>query len=286
MATEEHQSQVSAGAESNVRRVSLRQNNVEVTMHGPDTGVPVLLLAGGAAGCHEYFPDLLEGLADARVLVHDRLGTGATPAPAEGVSVRSWSEDCVALLDQLGVERALLVGHSLGGALALQLLVDHPDRVSGALLLDPTPINDPAMCSAAVWTFRALQQVVGLSLIGRGASKAILRASRPKGMSPSARRAFDATFVGDWIGATARALTHLPAEAAEFSARQLTPARVPIVLASADRKPTHRMRQAHEKLAESLGAGFEVWPETGHSLQLQRPDLVAERTRNLLRASS
>jgi hypothetical protein len=42
---------------------------------------------------------------------------------------------------------------------------------------------------------------------------------------------------------------------------------------------------AHVELAAALGARFEVWPKTQHSLYLQRPQLVIDRTRQLLEAS-
>lgn len=262
--------------------VLLRGTQVPVTIHGPGDGVPVLLMPGGAVGGEHCFPDVVEGLPQARLLVHDRLGTGASPCPGDGVGVRSWAEDTISLLDQLEVPSVVLVGHSLGGALAAQLLVDHPDRVAGALLLDPTPLNEPRTCRQAAMSFRLLQRLLGLPLVGGVLGRLLRRIGRPKGLSPSASHAYDATFVGDWIGDTARAVTRLEEDATAFSARRLEPMAAPVIVVSADRKPTNAVRRAHEALAAAFGGRCEVWPGTGHSVHLQRPELVVRRVQELL----
>ena len=196
--------------------------------------------------------------------------------------MRSWTEDTVALLDQLGIERVVLVGHSLGGALAAQILADHPDRVSGALLLEPGPLNDPKLCARAANGFRVMQRLTELRLIGGPVKTLLVRAGRPGGLTSAARRSYDSTFVGDWIGDTARAVALLPQEAEQFSARNLSEVSAPVIVVSADRKPRHGLRRASEALAATFGGNFEVWPRTGHSVHLQRPDLVVDRLRRLL----
>ena len=273
-----------AGSAGQMTRASvvLRGREVSVTIHGPSDGVPVLLMPGGAVSCTDCFPGVVGAVPGARILLHDRPGSGSTPAPDTGVSLSSWTEDTVALLDQLEIERAVLVGHSLGGALAAQILADHPDRVAGALLLDPGPLNDPKLCAQAANGFRVMHRMTGLPLVG-GALKALLtRAGRPRGLTPAARRSYDATFVGDWIGDTARSVASLREEAEQFSARQLSAVDAPVIVVCADRKPEHGLRRACEALAASFGGSFEVWPGTGHSVHLQRPERVADRLRVLV----
>ena len=262
--------------------VLMRGRELPVTIYGPEEGVPVLLMPGGAVGCADCFPDLVESVPGARFLVHDRPGSGSSPAPDAGVSLRSWTADTVTLLDQLGIERAVLVGHSLGGALAAQILADHPDRVSGALLLEPGPLNSPRHCAQAAKGFRVMRRLTELPLVGGTMTSLLVRAGRPRGLTPAARRSYDSTFVGDWIGDTARAVALLPQEAEQFSARTLSAVDAPVIVVSADRKPGHGLRRASEALAASFGGSFEVWPGTGHSVHLQRPELVADRLRGLV----
>ena len=56
-------------------------------------------------------------------------------APARGYAVSDFGDDVAAFLDALGIERAAIVGHSMGAAVALQMAADYPERVSGLALL-------------------------------------------------------------------------------------------------------------------------------------------------------
>jgi 2-hydroxymuconate-semialdehyde hydrolase len=75
-------------------------------------------------------------------LAPDLVGFGATehpPSPPTGMRnwMRLWIEQCLALLDALQVERAHLVGNSMGGAIALHLLLEAPERFSRVVLMGP-----------------------------------------------------------------------------------------------------------------------------------------------------
>jgi pimeloyl-ACP methyl ester carboxylesterase len=66
------------------------------------------------------------------------LSPSATGGP---FTVERHVADAVAVLDGLGVDRAVVAGHSWGGHLALQLAVAHPDRVAGLLIIDSPGAN-------------------------------------------------------------------------------------------------------------------------------------------------
>ncbi len=104
---------------------------------GDPTGTPVLLVMG-AASSGVLWPDaLVERLGRRhRVVVWDHRDTGRSTravdvAPYE---LRDLAIDAVRVLDHLGVERAHVVGMSMGGLLTQLLLLDHPDRVLSATL--------------------------------------------------------------------------------------------------------------------------------------------------------
>ena len=99
---------------------------------------PIILLHG--AGCNlEDLRPLGERLAAAhRVILVDRPGQGwsegrgrATCSPAAQAAILR------EVLDQLGIARAIVVGHSWGGTLAVAFALDHPDRTAGLVLLAP-----------------------------------------------------------------------------------------------------------------------------------------------------
>jgi pimeloyl-ACP methyl ester carboxylesterase len=98
------------------------------------TGRPVVLIHG-AAGRAEVWSPQLTGLADiARIIAVDLPGHGATAG--EGCqAVEQYAAWVTALLDALGTERPLLVGHSMGGAIAQTLALGDPARFAGLVLV-------------------------------------------------------------------------------------------------------------------------------------------------------
>jgi pimeloyl-ACP methyl ester carboxylesterase len=72
----------------------------------------------------------------ADVILYDLRGHGMSERPPTGYAVRDFVADLYALLDQLGVARASLVGNSFGGLLALAFASQHPDRVDKLALID------------------------------------------------------------------------------------------------------------------------------------------------------
>ncbi|MFJ4787252.1 alpha/beta fold hydrolase [Streptomyces sp. NPDC088794] len=108
--------------------------------HGDDDGTrrPLVLLHGGILTVDLSFGALLPTLAEGRRIVAPELqGHGHTADTDRPITLPSLASDVVALLDELGIAQADFVGFSLGGLTALQLAVDHPERV-GRLVLAAT----------------------------------------------------------------------------------------------------------------------------------------------------
>ncbi|GIF74675.1 alpha/beta fold hydrolase [Asanoa siamensis] len=107
------------------------------TLPGPADAVPMVLLHGGG-GDGSSWDELAPRFARRRrVYVPDLRGMGATERAAPyGPLV--FRDDLLALLDRLALDRVVLVGHSLGGLVALLTTLAAPDRVA-ALVLEETP---------------------------------------------------------------------------------------------------------------------------------------------------
>jgi len=71
---------------------------------------------------------------DHQVIVFDQRGTGGSTTSSQDFSTRRLAEDAVALLDHLGVKRAIVCGHSNGGRVAQLVALDFPDRVDKLIL--------------------------------------------------------------------------------------------------------------------------------------------------------
>lgn len=115
--------------------------------HGGE-GPPVLLLHGHprtSATWHEVAPALVR--RGHRVVCLDLRGYGRSRGPAPTAdhsahSKRAVADDAVAVMRHLGHERFAVAGHDRGGAVALRLVLDHPQLVSRAAFLDCLPISE------------------------------------------------------------------------------------------------------------------------------------------------
>lgn len=97
-------------------------------LHG--AGSPLVLLHGGMLTIDLNFAGLIPTLATRhQVIAVELQGHGRTADIQRAITPTALAGDVVALLDHLGIERAHVLGHSMGGAVTLELAVAHPDRV-------------------------------------------------------------------------------------------------------------------------------------------------------------
>lgn len=114
----------------------LRQHVVEL---GAGAGVPIVLLHGAGCNLEDMRLALGERLAARhRVILVDRAGLGWSERRGRGGNSPAYQAAVLrGVLNCLGIARAVVVGHSWGGALAMSFALDYPDRVAGLVLLAP-----------------------------------------------------------------------------------------------------------------------------------------------------
>jgi pimeloyl-ACP methyl ester carboxylesterase len=106
-------------------------------------GEPVVFLHGFGTSGHLWSDVVSLMPAGHRIVVLDLLGHGRSDPPAgRSLSLRAHGERVLALLDVLGVPRACVVGHGLGGGVAQSLAVDAPARVSNLALVNSIAFHD------------------------------------------------------------------------------------------------------------------------------------------------
>ncbi len=106
--------------------------------HQDCTGEPVLLLHG-LFGSATNWGSVARRLSDYPVIAPDLRNHGRSPH-ADDVSYAAMALDVIALLDRLQIQRVCLVGHSMGGKLAMQLALRYPQRVSALAVVDMAPV--------------------------------------------------------------------------------------------------------------------------------------------------
>jgi pimeloyl-ACP methyl ester carboxylesterase len=105
-----------------------------------DPAAPAILLVHGLAGQLEHYTFGVTARLPGRyrIVAVDRPGSGfSTRAPGTSADLGTQAAILAALIEQLQLERPLVVGHSLGGALALALALDHPRHVGALALIAP-----------------------------------------------------------------------------------------------------------------------------------------------------
>jgi pimeloyl-ACP methyl ester carboxylesterase len=128
-------------AEADSQFVRLLEMDVHYKEMG--AGEPALILLHGFAASVYSWREVMAPLSDyGRVVAFDRPAFGFTERPLEWSGQNPYSPEAqveltIALMDSLGIERAVLVGNSAGGTVAVNTALTHPDRVAGLILISP-----------------------------------------------------------------------------------------------------------------------------------------------------
>jgi 3-oxoadipate enol-lactonase len=152
-------------------------NGVEITYTDSGGPGPAVVFSHGYLMDHTMFDRQVTALAPRyRVITWDERGHGGTRA-TEGLTYWDSAADVLALLDHLGIERAVLAGMSQGGFLSLRAALTAPDRVRALVLIDSQAgQEDPAMAPGYEQIHQAwldhgpgpVQEVVASIILGPG----------------------------------------------------------------------------------------------------------------------
>jgi len=103
----------------------------------PRAPVPVVFLHAAAGSTAHWAAQLTHLRSQRRAVAIDLRGHGESDTPSAGdYRIASMAEDVTAVVDGLGIDRYVLVGHSMGGAVAASHAARHAERVAGLFLLD------------------------------------------------------------------------------------------------------------------------------------------------------
>ena len=242
---------------------------------------PVLLLVHGIAGTCENWGEVIEPLAHHHtVIAPDFPGHGASEAGSGDYSIGALASGLRDLLLALGYERATVVGHSLGGGVAMQLAYQFPEMIerlvlvsSGGLGPEVSPVLRAAALPGAdlfISVTAGAGQKVG-SVVGRGLAAIGLRPSADVAEiarsyasleDPGRRAAFLDTL---------RAVVGTRGQRVHAGDRLYLAEAVPVLIVWGARDSIIPVRHGEDAVRAIPGSRLEVFEDVGHLPQLEAP---------------
>jgi pimeloyl-ACP methyl ester carboxylesterase len=253
----------------------------EITLHGHKVTYrragwgPLLVLIHGITGSSDTWLDVIEPLAERyTVVAPDLLGHGQSAKPRGDYSLGAYASGLRDLLTALGHERGTIVGHSLGGGVAMQLAYQFPDRCQRLVLVSSGGLGREVHLllraaalpgSEFVLPLLASSRVLSTGAAMGGALRRVgLRAGPDleelwRGFSSLGDRGAREAFVH-----TLRGVIEPGGQRVDASDRLYLAERVPVLFLWGERDPIIPVRHGEAAAALVPGGRFEVFPGAGH----------------------
>ena len=220
------------------------------------------LLIHGAGGTHLHWPSEVRRLRGRRIIAPDLPGHGRS----EGSGCRSISGYAAAILglmDAIGISQAVMVGHSMGSAVALTIALEHPGRVLGLGLLGTSAKFRVSRAILAALSddasFPAALDLVMEYSFSRGAGARLKELARKRGESVPR-----AVWLADFLACSDF----------DVSGRLASGLPPTLILASAADRMTP-LAEARYLRQLAPAARLEILPEAGHMMMQEQPGVVA-----------
>jgi pimeloyl-ACP methyl ester carboxylesterase len=255
------------GGGSDMRMLSLERDGIRLRYsEHPGPLMPVVLIHGWCCD-RSYFAPQFEHFARLghRVIAVDLRGHGESDKPVQGYPMSAFSEDVAWMAGRLGIGKAVMIGHSMGGVIAYDLAGRYPDLVSAFVMIDATITRFPASRDAIAGIIRQLAQPDYGDVIRRYVEAALLLQTD------------DPVRSGAITAAMAAASQHVAIGAMEglrdFDPRPLAGSiAVPALYIAANEMPPRTDMEQLRALLPHLVYGQTVG--SGHFCQLEVPDQV------------
>ena len=237
---------------------------------------PACLLLHGIGNYGRYWDFFADAIAGRlRLVATDARGHGESGKPVDGYTPDEFVADAVAVLDALAIERALVVGHSMGGTHAIRLAAAHPDRVERLVIVDA---GTEAMREGSERARRlSLERPERFEYADD--ALAYLRKTSPgysEDVYKNRMRWLFREDAGDLVWRSSRdALASIMSSRGSDLAEELRTVRCPVLLVRGTRSNVLSADVA-ERMVKSLADGRLVELDAGHNVALDRPMELAE----------
>jgi pimeloyl-ACP methyl ester carboxylesterase len=254
----------------------VRAGEIELSYERSGSGPPLLLIMGMSGTSLHWGEPFLELLRrDFDVIAYDHRGVGASTRLDGAITIAQLAEDASALLSALEIESADVLGISMGGMIAQELALSHPEQVR-TLTLGCTYCGGP---DARLSPPEVLRRLV--NAMTSGDRDLVLRTGWEVNVSPA--MAADEAAYGEFLAIAARRAVAVPVVMAQFQACAAhdTGARLPgltaptlVIHGSEDQMlPVENGRQIARLIP---GAHLEIFEGVGHMFFWEQPQRSAE----------
>jgi pimeloyl-ACP methyl ester carboxylesterase len=252
-------------------------NGIKTNYLEAGEGDPVVLIHGSGPGVTSYanWRLVLPALAERhRAIAPDMVGFGFTDRPTDvRFGVQTWADQVVGLMDTLGVPKAHLIGNSFGGAIALRVAAQHPERVDKMVLMGSMGVPfeiTPGL--ARVWgyepSFENMRKVLDVFAYSRDLVNDELAEVRYRGsIQPGFQESFAAMFPADENGSRQRWVQEMTTPEEQLRA---LPHRTLIVHGREDQVIPLETSLKLEQLLDN--ADLAVFSHCGHWSMIERTD--------------
>jgi 3-oxoadipate enol-lactonase len=133
-------------------------NGTKLNFETHGNGEPLVLIAGLGGDLHSW-KSMVTGLAkNHRVIILDNRGSGQSIAPENEFTVMDMADDVAGLLDYLDISKSHILGSSMGGNIAQEFALRHPDRIATLVLLSSYARRPDRSCVAIDAMIRAVKE--------------------------------------------------------------------------------------------------------------------------------
>jgi len=252
-------------------------NGAQIVYRRVGKGRPLLVLNGFGATSADWDPSFIDRLASSNelILLNDR-GIGGSTDDGQSFNIEKLADDTAHIIESLGIERASVIGWSMGGFIAQALAVKYADRVDKLVLLSTDSGGIQAdLASPDVWS-----QLLDLSGTPKEQAWRLLFLLFPKDVAESFYREF-----GDIVAATRAQLSVdlLNRQAAAMDAwhrnsvsSQLRQLCVPALIATGMEDIVIPASNALKLVNRIPGAWLAQFPHGGHGFMAQYPRALAD----------
>jgi len=117
-------------------------NGINISYKVQGKGEPLILIMGLGGECGDWLLQARAFRKYYRVITFDNRGVGKSDKPGESYTVKTMADDTVGLMDYLGIDKAHLLGVSMGGMIAQEVAINHPERVRKLILVSTSAGRD------------------------------------------------------------------------------------------------------------------------------------------------